>query len=58
MATKEQIKKAILEVAGNPISGAIADLADSMADAVVAIDTPAFTGEAKEARVTKPTETR
>ncbi len=58
MATKEQIKKAILEVAGNPISGAIADLADSMADAVVAIDTPALVGEVKEARVTKPTETR
>lgn len=58
MATKEQIKKAILEVAGNPISGAIADLADSMADAVVAIDTPAVLGEVKEARVTKPTETR
>lgn len=58
MATKEQIKKAILEVAGNPISGAIADLADSMADAVVAIDTPAVHGEAKEARVTKPAETR
>jgi len=58
MATKEQIKKAILEVAGNPISGAIADLADSMADAVVAIDTPAVAGEVKEARVTKPTEIR
>jgi hypothetical protein len=58
MATKDQIKKAILEVAGNPISGAIADLADSMADAVVAIDTPAVVGEVKEARVTKPTETR
>ena len=58
MATKEQIKQAILEVAGNPISGAIADLADSFADAVIAIDAPAFIGEAKEARVTKPTETR
>jgi hypothetical protein len=58
MATKDQIKKAILEVAGNPISGAIADLADSMADAVVAIDTPAVVGEVKEARVTKPTEIR
>jgi len=58
MATKEQIKNAILEVAGNPISGAIADLADSMADAVVAIDTPAVVGEVKEARVTKPTEIR
>ncbi len=58
MATKDQIKKAILEVAGNPISGVIADLADSMADAVVAIDNPAAHGEAKEARVTKPAETR
>jgi hypothetical protein len=58
MATKDQIKKAILEVAGNPTSGVIADLADSFADAVVAIDTPAISGEAKEARVTKPTETR
>jgi hypothetical protein len=58
MATKDQIKNAILEVAGYPISGAIADLADSMADAVVAIDTPAVVGEVKEARVTKPTEIR
>lgn len=58
MATKDQIKKAILEVAGNPVSGAIADLADSMADAVVAIDTPAVLGEVKEARITKPAETR
>lgn len=58
MATKDQIKKAILEVAGNPVSGVIADLADSMADAVVAIDNPAVLGEVKEARVTKPAETR
>lgn len=58
MATKEQIKAAILEVAGNPVSGVIADLADSMADAVVAIDKPANVGERKEARVTKPEETR
>lgn len=58
MATKDQIKKAILDVAGNPISGPIADLADSMAEAVVAIDTPAVVGEVKEARVTKPAEIR
>lgn len=58
MATKEEIKKAILAVAGDPISGAIADLADSMADAVLAIDKPALVGESKEARVIKPTETR
>lgn len=61
MATKEQIKKAILGVAGNPESGLIFDLADALADAVVAIDapTPAEAKPAdKEIRVTKPTETR
>lgn len=40
MATKEDIKKAILAVAGNPDSGIIAQLADSMADAVVGLDAP------------------
>lgn len=58
MATKDQIKQAILDVAGNPISGPIADLANEMADAIIAIDTPAVHGEVKEARVTKPAETR
>ncbi len=61
MATKEQIKKAILEVAGNPESGVIFDLADGFADAVVAIDTPApaeAKSAEKEIRVTKPTEIR
>lgn len=60
MATKVEIKKAILEVAGNPVSGAIADLADSMADAVFAIDNPPslLKVEEKESRVTKPAETR
>jgi|TARA_R110000823_G_scaffold14013_4_gene46338 hypothetical protein len=38
MATKGDIKKAILRVAGDPVSGAIAALADEMADAVVALD--------------------
>ena len=38
MATKDEIKKAILGVAGNPVSGGIASLADEMADAVVALD--------------------
>ncbi|CAB4161373.1 hypothetical protein UFOVP772_43 [uncultured Caudovirales phage] len=31
---KEQIKQAILKVAGNPESGAIFELADAMADAI------------------------
>ena len=38
MATKEQIKKAILDLAGNPSSGAIASLADAWADAIVDLD--------------------
>jgi hypothetical protein len=31
---REEIKQAILKVAGNPDSGPIADLADAMADAI------------------------
>ena len=40
MATKEQIKEAILEVAGRPESGPIAALADKWAEAIVALDAP------------------
>jgi hypothetical protein len=40
MATHAQVKAAILRVAGNPESGAIRDLVDAMASAVVAIDAP------------------
>ncbi len=40
MATKDEIKKAILETAGNPVSGAIASLADEMAEAVYVLDNP------------------
>ena len=69
MATKEQIKKAILDIAGNPSSGAIKSLADAWADAIVKLDeTPRSKSEAadsaplpalkKESRVTKPTEIR
>jgi hypothetical protein len=59
MASKAEIKKAILDVAGNPDSGVIFDLADRFADAVVAIDSPAALEKAdKEVRVTKPTELR
>ena len=38
MATKEEIKKAILSVAGNPESGIIADMADKWAEAIVGLD--------------------
>lgn len=38
MATKAEIKDAILKVAGNPVSGVIAEMADAFADAVVELD--------------------
>lgn len=40
MADKETIKQAILAAAGNPSVGAIAEMADAMADAVVSLDKP------------------
>jgi hypothetical protein len=40
MADKEAIKKAILEVAGNPASGVIADMADEFAEAIARLDNP------------------
>jgi hypothetical protein len=61
MATKEQIKQTILEVAGNPESGVVRDLADDWATAIVAIDEPvraAAFEPVKETRVIKATETR
>lgn len=57
MATKEQIKKTILEVAGNPSSGAVVDLADAWAEAIQNLDL-SFSRDEKEIRVTKPTELR
>ncbi len=41
MASKEQIKAAILKVAGNPETGPVFQLADAMAEAVVGLDAPA-----------------
>lgn len=62
MATKEQIKEAILKIAGEPVSGPIADLANSWAEAIVALDNPQTAASApaaeKETRITKPAETR
>jgi hypothetical protein len=40
MADREAIKKAILEAAGNPVSGVIVENVDRFADAVVALDVP------------------
>lgn len=60
MATREQIKAAILKAAGNPESGALLEVIDVMVDEVHAIDNPPsmMRGEEKVTRVTKPTETR
>lgn len=55
MASKKEIKEAILKVAGNPVSGPIASLADAMADAVVALDKKP---EPKTKRVLDVPETR
>jgi hypothetical protein len=68
MASKEDIKKAILEVAGNPESGAVFLLADKWAEAIVGLDAPVSEGKVvetakferptKETRTTKADETR
>lgn len=55
MATVAEVKKAILKVAGNPESGPIAQLAEEMARAVVALDEEKPT---REKRVLMPTERR
>jgi hypothetical protein len=62
MASKEEIKNAILKVAGDPISGVIYDLSEEWAEAIVALDAPQIAASApaayKETRITKPGETR
>jgi hypothetical protein len=59
MADKADIKAAILEAAGNPTSGLIADLADDFTEAVYRLYNPVVAlSTEKETRVTKPTETR
>jgi TRAP-type uncharacterized transport system substrate-binding protein len=58
--TKDQIKDVILKTAGYPESGAIAELADAMATAIVEIDTPEIKKfePVKETRVIESKETR
>jgi hypothetical protein len=62
VATKADIKKAILEVAGNPDSGVIFEYAERFADAIVGLDSSAvetaYERPIKETRVTKPEEVR
>jgi hypothetical protein len=62
VATKADIKKAILEVAGNPDSGIIYDYAERFADAIIGLDSAtvevASERPTKETRITKPEEVR
>lgn len=62
MASKEEIKKVILKIAGDPVSGVIADLSEEWAEAIVALDAPQTAAIApaatKETRITKPEEVR
>lgn len=68
MASKADIKKAILEVAGNPESGVIRQLVDAWADAIVKLDAPESDAKVqegipsekpeKEVRIIKATESR
>ena len=60
MADRDAIKKAILDTAGNPSVGVIAEWADRFADAVAELDAPstkrAF--DSRETRTVGPKEKR
>jgi hypothetical protein len=58
MATKDEIKAAILKSAGNPSIGVIAEMADDLAKAVWELDNKNSENPAKEARVIESKETR
>lgn len=58
MASREEIKRTILKVAGDPETGVIRDLADEWADAIAGLDETKEDRLAKETRVTKPSEIR
>jgi hypothetical protein len=60
MATREEIKKAILGAVGNPSAGVIADNVDRMVDAVAELDVvkPKREFDQRETRKVEPKETR
>jgi hypothetical protein len=58
MATRDEIKAAILKTAGNPSAGIIKDLADDFAKAVWELDNTNANNPAKEVRVVDAKETR
>jgi len=53
MASKEEIKAAILKVAGNPVSGVVVEHADAWAEAIANLD-----NAKAEKRVVVPEEVR
>ena len=57
---KEQVKQTILKTAGYPESGAIKDIADALADAIMKIDEPEIKKyePVKETRVVEINEVR
>lgn len=55
MATKEQIKKAILNASGNPESGVVVENVDTWAQAIWELDNEV---KPKEVRVVEAKETR
>jgi len=57
MASKEDIRKTILAVAGNPVAGPVASLAATMAEEISKLDEPSST-RGKQKRVVNPVETR
>ena len=58
MATKDEIKAAILKTAGNPTSGIIKELAEDFAKAVWELDNKNSNSPAKEVRIVDSKETR
>jgi hypothetical protein len=58
MASKDEIKQAILKTAGNPSVGLIADMAEDLAKAIWELDNTNSQNPAKEARVVDIKETR
>lgn len=58
MATKEQIKAALLGAAGNPSSGAIVDIVDEMVQAIMALDNKKASTPDVSVRIVESKETR
>jgi hypothetical protein len=58
MASKDEIKAAILKSAGNPTVGIIAEMADDLAKAVWELENKNSENPAKEVRVIESKETR